>query len=213
MNSRIQKSTIRKYIIDNVNKNKKEYISLCIALFIGVILGVLLINNIKEEEKGEIQNYIQNFVQTIKNDAEIDKLSLLKETIGRNIFVGIMLWFLGSTVIGIPLVYAYVGYKGFCISYTVSSCIAILGQGKGILFSLSSILLQNIIEIPVILMLSVSGIKLYQSIMKDKRKENIKLEIIKHTIISFINILCLIVSAIIETYISTNILEIVIKYI
>ena len=71
MNSRIQKSAIRKYIIDNVNKNKKEYVSLCIALFIGVILGVLLINNIKEEEKGEIQNYIQNFVQTIKNDAEI----------------------------------------------------------------------------------------------------------------------------------------------
>ena len=81
------------------------------------------------------------------------------------------------------------------------------------MFSLASILLQNIIIIPILLAISVSGINLYQSIMKDRRKENIKLEIIKHTVISIINILCLIVAAVLETYVSTNILEIVIKYI
>lgn len=62
-------------------------------------------------------------------------------------------------------------------------------------------------------MLAVSGIGVYKSIMKDRRKENIKLVIIKHTIISLITTLCLVIASVIETYISTNILAIVIKYI
>lgn len=213
MNLKEEKNVIKNYVLDNIKKNRKEYISLCIVLFIGVVLGVLFINNVNDNEKIEIQNYINNFIQTLKDNNQIDKLALLKESIARNVCIGVLLWFVGSTVIGIPLVYAYVTYKGFCISYTVSSCIAVLGQGKGITFALSSILLQNIIIIPVILSISVSGIKLYKSIMKDKRKENIKLEIVKHTIISLINIIGLVIASVFETYISTNILQIMTKYI
>lgn len=213
MNLQTKNERIKNYIINNIKNNKKEYISLCIVLFIGVVLGVLFINNVKDDEKVQIQDYINGFIDTVKNGNEIDKVTLLKDSVVRNISIGIILWFVGSTVVGIPLVYAYIGYKGFCVSYAISSCIAVLGQVKGLVFSLASILLQNIIIIPILLAISVSGINLYQSIMKDRRKENIKLEIIKHTVISIINILCLIVAAVLETYVSTNILEIVIKYI
>lgn len=212
MNLRAKRDNIKNYITDNIKRNKKEYITLCIVLFIGVVLGVLFINNVKEDEKIEIQNFINNFIDILRKDNQIDRFALLKESILRNISMGILLWFIGSTVIGIPLVYAYVGYKGFCISYTISSCIAVLGQGKGLVFAISSILLQNIIIIPIMLSLSVSGIKLYKAIMKDKRRENIKLEIVKHTVISLINICFLIVAAIVETYVSTNILSVIIKY-
>lgn len=126
MSFRMQKDTIKKYLINSIKKNKKEYISLCIVLFIGVVLGVLLINNVKEDERIEVQNYIKNFIEILKDNNEIDKVALLKESIVRNISIGVLLWFIGSTVIGIPLVYTYVAYKGFCISYTVSrlySCI------------------------------------------------------------------------------------------
>ena len=69
-----------------------------------------------------------------------------------------------------------------------------------------------IIIIPIILCISVSGIKLYQSIMKDRRKENIKLEVVKHTIVSVLNIVVLIIAAFVEAYVSTSIVELVIKY-
>lgn len=213
MNLKARRTKINNLLLENIKRNKKEYISLCIALFIGIVLGVIFINNVKDNERLQIQEYINSFIDILKNKSEIDKATLLKESITRNIITGVALWFIGSTVIGIPLVYAHVIYKGFCISYTIASCIAVLGQVKGIIFSIASILFQNVLVIPAILTISVSGIKLYKSIMKDRRKENIKLEVIKHTIISIINILCLIVAAIIETFISTNILEIVIKYI
>ena len=68
-----------------------------------------------------------------------------------------------------------------------------MGIGKGITFVLISMLLQNIIFIPAILALAVSGFKLYKSIVKDNRKENVK-------------------SSLVETLISTNLLKIFIKY-
>ena len=68
-------------------------------------------------------------------------------------------------------------------------------------------LLQNLIFIPVIICMAVSCIRLYKSIMKDRRRENIKIEIIRHTLISVVLIICLIIASLIETYISTNILE------
>ncbi len=95
-------------------------------------------------------------------------------------------------------------FRGFCIGYTVSSLIAILGTGKGTLFFITSMLIQNLIMIPCILALAVSGIKLYKSIVKDKRRENIKGEILRHTLFSLIILIFLIIASLIETYLSSN---------
>ena len=98
------------------------------------------------------------------------------------------------------------------MGYTIAAFISTIGFSKGLIFILSSILLQNLVFIPTILALGVSGFKLYKSIVKDKRKENIKLEIIRHTIFSTVMLILLISSSLIESFISTNILKLFIKY-
>ena len=55
--------------------------------------------------------------------------------------------------------------------------------------------------------------KLYKSIMKDKRRENIKLEVIRHTIMCIILFSLLVVASLVEVYISTNLFMLVIKFI
>lgn len=78
-------------------------------------------------------------------------------------------------------------------------------------FIFSSMLLQNIIFIPVLFALAISGIRLYKSIMKDRRRENVKIEILRHTIFSgFLSVLLVVASAV-ETYISTNIFMLILK--
>lgn len=54
--------------------------------------------------------------------------------------------------------------------------------------------------------------KLYKSIVKNKRKENIKLEITRHTIFCAFILILLGVSAFIEVYVSTNLLQICAKF-
>lgn len=103
-------------------------------------------------------------------------------------------------------------YRGFCLGYTIATIVSILGFSKGIIFIIVSLLLQNIIFIPALLALAVSGFKLYKSIVKDRRKENIKLEVLRHTIFSSIMLLLLCISSFIEIAFSTNILKKIINY-
>ena len=124
-----------------------------------------------------------------------------------------MIWFFGTTVIGLPIVFGLILYRGFILGYTIASCISIMGIQSGLIFTLSALLLQNIIFIPAIIAIAVSGFKLYKSIVKDRRRDNIKLEILRHTIFSLLMIILLSISAVIETFISTNILVSMIKYI
>lgn len=103
-------------------------------------------------------------------------------------------------------------YRGFCLGYTISACIATLGISKGLAFTISSLLLQNIIIIPAIIAMSVSGFKLYKSIIKDKRRENVKLEIVRHTIFCILMLICITISSVIEVYVSNNLLKLIIQY-
>ena len=147
-NKRIKiKETIKEHIMNNL----REYIIILLIFIIGIFLGVFFIHNIQDEQRAEISEYINTFINDLKNGAKLDYFKLLKTSFGNNLITVIILWFMSSTVIGIPIVYGEIGYKGFCLGYTISSVVATLGTGKGILFVLTSMLLHNIIFIPCLL--------------------------------------------------------------
>ena len=207
-----KKINVKNIIKEHVSNNSKEYIIVLLVFIIGIFIGVLLVNNTQENQISEITTYLNNFIEKIKNTDNLSNIDLVKTSISQNMLLAIALWFFGTTVIGIPIVFGIVLYRGFCLGYTISVAIITLGMTKGLIFVIVSLLLQNIIFIPAILALSVSGFKLYKSIMKDKRKENIKLEIVRHTIFSIIMMILLIISSLIEIFISTNILKGLSKY-
>ena len=183
-----------------------------ILFVIGIFLGVFFINNVNEEPKIQITEYLNQFIEQLKNTETLNNIDLLKTSIGQNIILAICLWFFGTTIIGIPIVFGIVVYRGFCLGYTIAAAIYVMGISKGILFIFILLLLQNLLIIPAILALAVSGIKLYKSITKDNRKENVKLEVVRHTVFSLIMLGILILSSVIEIFVSTNILKLCIKY-
>jgi len=198
-------------IKEHILNNKKEYITVCSLFVIGVFLGVLFVNNIDQVQKGEVTTYFNSFIEKLKN-TQLNQMELLKTSMGQNIVLALVLWFFGTTVIGIPVVFGLVIYRGFCLGYTISVCITIMGLPKGIIFVLILLLLQNILFIPAILALAVSGFKLYKSIVKDTNKENVKIEVVRHTVFSLLMLLVLLVASAVEIFLSTNFLKVVIKY-
>jgi len=199
-------------IKEHIYKNIRQYAIVSIFFLIGIIVGVIFVNHIDVQTKEQIGNYVTTFIECLKTDYQIDSINLLKNVIANHIAFAFILWFMGCTIIGIPVVYAMLIYRGFSLGFTISSIMFTLGTGKGILFCAITLLLQNLLIIPATLALAVSGIKLYQSMVKDKRKENIKIEMLRHTIFSILMLFLLIVSSIIEVYVSNNMLSLCISY-
>ena len=206
-------SNIKNTIIEYSKNNSKEYILVILICIIGLFVGVMFINNCQEDKQDIITSYITEFIEKMKNIENIDKTDLIKTSVKSNIMLAIIIWFAGTTIIGMPVVLGIILYRGFCLGYTISATTLTLGTGKSILFCILTLFLQNIFFIPALLTMGVSSIKLYKSIINDRRKENIKIEIIRHTIISIIMLGILVISSIVENEISVSLLKFGIKYI
>lgn len=197
----------------HIENNLREYAIASTIFIIGILFGVIFINNLNDTKNNEIGNYISTSIENLKESQDINQLLFIKETIKENLTFVTLLWLMGSTVIGLLLVYIIVAFKGFCLSYTISAIFHVLNNGKTIAMLVSTMLLKNIIVIPCTIALAVSGMKVYKSIMQDRRKENIKLEILRHTCFSIFILIVLILSSLIEVYLSQLILKCCVKYI
>ena len=205
-----RKKEILNIIKQEILNNIKSYVIVTIIFIIGIFLGVLFIN--QTESKDNILQYINTYIDEMKTIQNVDFLGGLKNDIHNNILLVLLLWFAGTTIIGIPIVFGTILTRGFCLGYTISACVLTLGKWKGFMFILLTIFLQNAIFIPSLLVLGVSSVKLYKSIIKDRRKENIKLSIFKHSIISLFILFALIISSIIKIEVSYRVTLIFSKY-
>lgn len=207
-----KRSKIINVLIEFVKNNIKEYVIVTLIFLIGIFLGVMFVNNLEDGQKTEIISYVNTYIEAFKQTDSSSNITLLQNNLRDNIILTVIIWFIGSTVIGIPIVFGIIIFRGFCLGYTISSITVVFGVTKGIAFTAISIIMQNILFIPAIISLGVSALKAYKSIYSDKRKENIKLELIRHTVFSTLMLIILIVSAVVETELSTNLLRGLIKY-
>ena len=207
---RKRKIEVLSVLKNDIKTNIKSYFIVAIIFVVGIFLGVLFLN--QTQNKTEIQKYINTYIDETKTNPDINYWEELQKDVKNNIVLIFLLWFAGTTIIGIPIVLGIILLRGFCLGYTISSCVYILGRLKGIIFIIISIFLQNIIFIPAIMILGVSAIKLYKSIIKNRRKENIKLSILRHSIISLLIMVALIISSIVKIEISYRLIVNLIKY-
>lgn len=207
---RKRKSEIFAIIKDDVLNNAKSYFIVFVIFVVGIFLGVMFVN--QTGDKSEIEKYINTYIDETKLIKDGDYFTELKNDVKNNIVLVLLLWFAGTTIIGIPIMLGIILFRGFCLGYTIASCVYVLGRMKALIFIGITIFLQNIIFIPAIMVLGVSSIKLYKSIVKDRRKENIKFSIVKHSMISAIILIALIIASIIKIEISYRLIVGLIKY-
>lgn len=207
---RKRKNEIFTIIKEDILNNIKLYFIVFVIFAVGIFLGVMFVNQIGD--KSEIETYINTYIDETKLIQKVNYFSELQNDIKNNIILVFVLWFAGTTIIGIPIVLGLILFRGFCLGYSIASCVYVLGKIKGLVFIGISMLLQNIIFIPAIMILGVNSIKLYKSIIKDRRKENIKVSIIKHTMVSVMILIALVICSIIKVEISYRLIISLIKY-
>jgi stage II sporulation protein M len=186
------------------NSTKKNYLGLlaCGALFLcGCIAGTVSAGCI--DEGTMLNDYITGFLSIFTNDTS-PKLSLFS-SLANNFKYQLIALFLGFSVIGVFLLPILSAVRGFFLSFSVAAIIRLLGS-KGILLTLALFGVNTLITVPCFFIISVSAFSASLYLLRLVFSKNLKNTVSPFSSRFFINcgicLIMLIISALIDTYLS-----------
>lgn len=192
------------FAIKYFKNNRLIIIILMLTFIVGIFAGVIYYKNATSTE--ELSNYVEKLMDKI-NMEKANACNVFKDSLLKNTCVILAFWLLGASVIGIPILLFYVLYRGFSISFTISTIISTFGFLKGNIISIMMLLFQNIIATTTIFIAMSSSVKLAINILK--KKKDVKIELLRHTIMCILCMLAMIVASITETVANCKMLGIV----
>ena len=157
-----------------------------------------------EVERNDLVNYLTNFIDPL-NSSGISYKLIFFQSIKNNLPVIVLLWFLGLTIVGLPIIVIIDLLKGFTVGFTFSFMISGLGK-SGIGIAILGVLPQNLIYIPCIIFASVISMEFSIMLLKNKFNKqwtsSVSSRIIYYSVIFIIIIAFLFIGIIIESYIA-----------
>jgi stage II sporulation protein M len=199
-------------INNHVQNNFWLYVVSLLCICTGIVLGIYSARYMGDFEKTDLLSYLKNFTTTI-NSGTINYQAVFMETIKSNIIILIGVWFLGLTMIGIPIILIINIIKGFTIGFTISFIVNGLGI-KGIWFSMLGVLPQNFIYIPCVMVASVLAMEFSLTLLRDRNNSQLTSNIlIRVTSYSFSFMLVLVImffGFFMEAYLTPNIVKLIV---
>lgn len=182
-------------------KTRKILSIMTIITIISLILGTLFISILSKDNKELITSNVIDFFSAIKSN-NLNYNQILVKSLTNNLLLNIIIWLLGISIIGIPIVIILLFIKSFILSFTFTSIIYTY-KYKGIISAI-------IYVIPHIINLLLSFVLIYYSITFSKslfnylfkKKECNRKELVNRYLkLLIISTFLFIISSIIETYI------------
>lgn len=182
-------------------KDKKQFIIIFVICIVAFIIGVLLPSILNEENRKIIQTSLNSFFDTIKNN-QLKTNELLFKILTSNIIIDLILWLLGISIIGIPIVIILLSYKSLSLGFTISSIIStykLNGVIKALIYIVPNII--NLFIFFVISYYSISFSLMLFNYLFRKKEYNKRIIVNRYLKLLVISIIILIFSSVIETYV------------
>lgn len=105
--------------VKHFQNNLWLYILSSVCMCTGVVLGVYTVKYMSSFEKSDLLSYLTSFAKA-DSLKSINYHQVLIEAIKNNIPFIAVVWFLGLTMIGIPIILLLDVLKGFTVGFTVT---------------------------------------------------------------------------------------------
>lgn len=182
-------------------KEKKLFIIIFIVTVISFIIGILLISILSGNNKSLIVKSLNNFFISIKEN-KLNQSALLYKALTNNIIINLIIWILGISIIGIPIVISILSFKSLTFGFTISSLIYTY-KFNGIIKSIIYII-PNLINLFIIFVLSYYSISfslmLFNYLFR-KKEYNKRIIVNRYLKLLLISLLLLILTAVLESFV------------
>lgn len=187
-----------------IEKNFWLYVVTVLCLCTGIVLGIYATSYMKTVDKTELTSYLNSFLTNIKA-GDVKHLIIAKEAIINNLIFIAAIWFLGLTIVGIPVSLIVNVIKGFTLGFTMNFFLQTIGT-KGLGLSLLLVLPQNLIYIPCIIIASVISMEFSLNLLREniykKWTSNLGIKITQYTLSMTALFAIMLVGVLFEAYLS-----------
>lgn len=135
-------------ITNHFKEHATIYVFMIILFLTGVIFGAIIVNSMNFNQKQDVFFYLERYMGQIIADESIENQTILMDSFLLHIKSLLLLFLLGLTVIGLPLVWIVIFMKGLAVGFSVGFIVNQFGV-KGLLLASLSIAPQNLLIIPI----------------------------------------------------------------
>ncbi len=198
--------SIGSMIKQHLRDNRVQYLLIVLVFIAGAITGGYkaggLDMTVQSHLSGLINGYLHSSIQGAFGGEIIWVAFLTQST------TMLLIWFLGLTVLGLPLILGVVFLRGLSLGFTL----AFLAQDQnyaGLWIALVSVLPQNLVYIPLLIIWSVIAVNFSVFIVKSRSSAGISLGrgMMGYTLIMSLFILLTLAGSLIEAYLAPWLLE------
>lgn len=189
-------------------KNNRMYMLLVILFFsTGVVVGTYTIRYMDDVNKTNLSTYFTRFIGSV-SESNPNTAKLLLDSIKNNFLPLLLIFLLGFTFIGTPVILIINAIKGFTVGYSFTFLLTTF-DNTGIGLALGAVLPQNLIYIPIFLIFSTVAISISMEKLKNKLKGiNLNGDMNRNYFNIFIIFIVLFsIGIVVEAYISPNLIK------
>jgi len=197
-------------LIRHVKEHALMYFVITVVFFTGVFAGSYVVKNLNSQQEIELLNYLDMFLTGLR-DLDLQPSLIVQHAVLNNLKVILCIWFLGLTVIGVPLVLLIIWARGFVLGFTIG----FLVQQKaiqGILISVLAVFPPSIITLPAMIVGAAFAISFSSLLVKGRSKfENSSLlgQFVAYCTIMLLVMLVSAAGGLVEAYVSPTFIKLI----
>jgi stage II sporulation protein M len=143
------------------------YIFVAVLFVVGGVFGALIVGALTLEQQQELAGEMNRYVQAAGGGADVSSEALFWDRFWFHFKWMLLIWILGITVIGVPGILALNFLKGALIGFAVGVLVQQYGW-KGIVFFFISVVPQNVIAVPAMMIASAAAISFAIYVVKHR---------------------------------------------
>jgi stage II sporulation protein M len=204
-------------LVQHVQAHSSIYLFIITLFLMGIIFGAIVVNSLSFAQKEDLYFYLSKFFSEMEDGSMTSAEELFRQSFLHNVkYLGLM-WLLGISIIGLPLISVLLFMKGVVVGFSVGFLVNQMGW-SGFLLSFVSVLPQNIIIIPAFIFIGAISASFSLTLIRKifmRQTSSMQFQMIpflsRYVIFLVVAIGIVTIAASIEAYLSPNLMEAVIS--
>lgn len=203
------KRTWNQTIQHHMEDHLSLYVFTTVLFIMGVVFGSLTVGALSVDQREGLLGYLQHFFNGLEQGTIADPNTALKHSAAHHLkYIGLM-WILGLSIIGAPLVLILIFLKGLVIGFTVGFFVRELSW-DGLGFAFLSVFPQNLIVVPAMIIVSVASIGFSLLLLRNRfihRRGTIYPQFLSYSFLVLVMACVLVFASFFEAYVSPKLMQ------